>query len=66
MIPELVAKVHFFYSFEHSGFYVTGTTAASSMMDKQGRRSLLMGSYAGMVRPLVVTINVIGLSDLLV
>lgn len=27
---------------------VIGTTVASSLMDKQGRRSLLMGSYAGM------------------
>ena len=27
-----------------------GTTVASSMMDKSGRRTLLMGSYTGMVR----------------
>jgi sugar porter (SP) family MFS transporter len=33
---------------------VIGTTVASSMMDKQGRRSLLMGSYAGMSLSMLV------------
>jgi hypothetical protein len=36
-----------------------GTTVASSMMDKSGRRTLLMGSYAGMVRNFASTSVVI-------
>ena len=32
-----------------------GTTVASSMMDKSGRKTLLMGSYAGMVNKFVYT-----------
>jgi len=35
-------------------------------MDKQGRRSLLIGSYAGMVRPFVVNFIFMVLPDLLV
>lgn len=59
--PEFLAMIYRFYGLDYSGlsfFLLAGTTVASSLMDKQGRRSLLMGSYAGMVRPLVVAIRV--------
>lgn len=33
----------------HFACIFAGTVVASSMMDKQGRRKLLMGSFTGMV-----------------
>lgn len=33
----------------HFAWIFAGTIVASSMMDKQGRRKLLMGSFSGMV-----------------
>ena len=45
--------------FSDAGIYLlVGTMIASSLMDKQGRKSLLITSFSGMVMPLCSTNHV--------
>jgi hypothetical protein len=45
--------------FSDGGYYLLiGTMVASSLMDKQGRKSLLITSFSGMVMPLCSTNHV--------